>query len=238
MIEPIREASASRMPPHPWLYQGIDEVLPLMARAFGADSMGDWRLETRANRLPAAASYLRRPGDTECRAFKLDVLRVRGRRRSPRSPTALITFLALAPAAQASVNPPAGHVPFDAGFAVGVQAYKCDGAASILAGPRATVYSLHGKIDHYGGPTWEARDGSKVVGAKVSEEASPIGAIPHLLLRAASTTPGRLSKTSFVQRLATTGGVAPAASTCTTVTSGKVAEVPYTAVYTFWRALR
>ena len=39
--------------------------------------MGDWRLvPTRANRQPAAASYLRRPGDSIYRAFKLDVLRV------------------------------------------------------------------------------------------------------------------------------------------------------------------
>jgi hypothetical protein len=39
--------------------------------------MGDWRLvPTRANRQPAAASYLRAPGDTVYRAFKLDVLRV------------------------------------------------------------------------------------------------------------------------------------------------------------------
>ena len=29
-----------------------------------------------ANRLPAAASYLRRPGDTEFRLFKLDILRI------------------------------------------------------------------------------------------------------------------------------------------------------------------
>ena len=28
--------------------------------------------------MPAAASYLRRPGDSEFRAFKLDVLRVEG----------------------------------------------------------------------------------------------------------------------------------------------------------------
>ena len=34
---------------------------------------------TAANRMPAAASYLRRPGDSEFRAFKIDVLRV-GRR--------------------------------------------------------------------------------------------------------------------------------------------------------------
>jgi RNA polymerase sigma-70 factor (ECF subfamily) len=31
---------------------------------------------TRANRLPAAASYLRQPGDSLFRPFKLDVLRV------------------------------------------------------------------------------------------------------------------------------------------------------------------
>jgi RNA polymerase sigma-70 factor (ECF subfamily) len=40
--------------------------------------MGEWRLlPTRANRQPAAASYLRAPGEAEFRAFKLDVLRVR-----------------------------------------------------------------------------------------------------------------------------------------------------------------
>ena len=37
---------------------------------------GCWRLvPVRANRMPAAASYLRRPGDSQFRAFKLDVLR-------------------------------------------------------------------------------------------------------------------------------------------------------------------
>jgi RNA polymerase sigma-70 factor (ECF subfamily) len=38
--------------------------------------MGDWRLvPTRANRMPAAASYLRKRGETEWRAFKFDILR-------------------------------------------------------------------------------------------------------------------------------------------------------------------
>ncbi|MBE2317272.1 DUF3455 domain-containing protein [Solirubrobacter sp. CPCC 204708] len=155
-------------------------------------------------------------------------------------PTAALLTLALAApaAAQSDVNPPAGHVPFDAGFALGVQTYKCDGTAWAFTGPRATVYSLNGRIDHYAGPTWEARDGSTVVGAKVAEEPSPVGAIPHLLLKATPTAPGHLGKTSYIQRLATTGGVAPAASKCTAATAGKVAEVPYTAVYTFWRAAR
>ena len=52
-------------------------IAPLLRRAFGPPTMGDWRLvPTRANRQPAAASYLRRPGDAVYRAFKLDVLRV------------------------------------------------------------------------------------------------------------------------------------------------------------------
>jgi RNA polymerase sigma-70 factor (ECF subfamily) len=32
----------------------------------------------RANRMPTAASYFRRPGTTTFRAFKLDVLRIEG----------------------------------------------------------------------------------------------------------------------------------------------------------------
>jgi RNA polymerase sigma-70 factor (TIGR02960 family) len=65
------------MPPYPLLYDGLEQVAPLMERALGDDRDGDWRLvPTRANRMPAAASYLRRPGDSEFRAFKLDVLRV------------------------------------------------------------------------------------------------------------------------------------------------------------------
>jgi RNA polymerase sigma-70 factor (TIGR02960 family) len=67
------------MPPYPWLYDGLDAVRPLMQRAFGPDREGDWRLlPTSANRMPAAASYLRRPGDTAYRGFKLDVLRIEG----------------------------------------------------------------------------------------------------------------------------------------------------------------
>ena len=35
-------------------------------------------MPTLANRMPTAASYLRRRGDTEFRAFKFDVLRIDG----------------------------------------------------------------------------------------------------------------------------------------------------------------
>jgi RNA polymerase sigma-70 factor (ECF subfamily) len=73
----MREDIRITMPPHPWLYQGLDQVLPLLARAFDDDSIGEWRLiATGANRMPTAASYLRAPGDSEFRAFKFDVIRV------------------------------------------------------------------------------------------------------------------------------------------------------------------
>jgi len=65
------------MPPAPMCFDGRAEIAVLLERAFGPDREGDWRLlPTRLNRMPAAASYLRRPGDTAFRPFKLDVLRV------------------------------------------------------------------------------------------------------------------------------------------------------------------
>ncbi len=67
------------MPPAPMCFDGLDAIAPLLERAFGPERDGDWRLlPTRVNRMPTAASYLKRPGDTVYRAFKLDVLRVEG----------------------------------------------------------------------------------------------------------------------------------------------------------------
>jgi RNA polymerase sigma-70 factor (ECF subfamily) len=67
------------MPPQPYCFDGIDAIGPSLATAFGPERDGDWRLvPTMANRMPTAASYLRRFGDTEFRAFKFDVLRIEG----------------------------------------------------------------------------------------------------------------------------------------------------------------
>ncbi|MEZ0073687.1 RNA polymerase subunit sigma-70 [Planotetraspora sp. GP83] len=65
------------MPPYPMCFEGLAMIAPLLERALGEDREGDWRLlPTQANRMPTAASYLRRPGDSEFRAFKFDVLRI------------------------------------------------------------------------------------------------------------------------------------------------------------------
>jgi RNA polymerase sigma-70 factor (TIGR02960 family) len=75
----VREDLRITMPPHPFLYDGVEAIRPLMRD--GLTAAGEWRLvPTRANRLPTAASYLREWGGTEWRAFKLDVLRIEGGR--------------------------------------------------------------------------------------------------------------------------------------------------------------
>lgn len=69
------------MPPQPLCFDGVDQVKPLLERAFGPERVGDWRLlPTSLNRMPAAASYLRRPGEALFGPFKTDVLRVEGGR--------------------------------------------------------------------------------------------------------------------------------------------------------------
>ena len=63
------------MPPDRLSFDGLTACLPLFERGLGPNRDGEWRLvPTSANRLPAAASYLLRPGDSVWRAFKLDVL--------------------------------------------------------------------------------------------------------------------------------------------------------------------
>jgi RNA polymerase sigma-70 factor (TIGR02960 family) len=66
------------MPPDLLSFDGLEVIRPFLERAFAEDTRdGDWRLvPTWANRMPTAASYLRRPGDTTFRAFKFDVLRI------------------------------------------------------------------------------------------------------------------------------------------------------------------
>jgi RNA polymerase sigma-70 factor (TIGR02960 family) len=66
------------MPPDMMCFDGLDVIGPFLERAFADETRdGDWRLvPTWANRMPTAASYLRRPGDSTFRAFKFDVLRI------------------------------------------------------------------------------------------------------------------------------------------------------------------
>ncbi len=150
-----------------------------------------------------------------------------------------------APAVPGEIQVPAGNKVFLVGHAVGVQIYSCNASAGGFAwgfvAPRANLYNDHGKliITHFAGPTWQAKDGSTVVGRAEASVTVDATAIPWVRLAAASTAAGpdgdRLVHTTYIQRIATTGGLAPPAAECTAATAGTVAEVPYTADYYFWK---
>jgi hypothetical protein len=130
--------------------------------------------------------------------------------------------------------------------AVGVQMYGCQLTTSgsyawVLSGPDANLYGRGGRLAgaHYAsptGPTWESLDGSAVIGSRLAAATVDTNAIPWLLLQAISHSgDGRMSKVTYIQRLSTTGGKAPA-SGCDADHVGSVANVDYTATYAFYRA--
>ena len=163
---------------------------------------------------------------------------------------------ALLPAAAAHAGPPApevpidvavpdGHKPYLVGHASGVQIYPCQATATGYAWgpstPRATLVDDNAKpiAEHFGGPSWQAKDGSLVVGRRDSGVTVDPTAIPWLRLTIASATAGadgdRLMATTYIQRTATVGGLTPPAADCNAATAGSTVEVPYTADYTFWK---
>jgi hypothetical protein len=137
---------------------------------------------------------------------------------------------------------PAGNRLAFALAATGVQIYDCkagaDGALGwVFRAPEADLFA-HGHlvVSHYAGPTWEALDGSTVVGARVAGATVDATAIPWLLLQAASHTGhGLMSAVTYIQRLETVGGLAPSTG-CDDSTAGAASEVDYTATYAFYQA--
>ena len=68
------------MPPDPMVAVGRDDVIATcVSGGFGSPGFGQMRcVVTRANRQPAVAAYLRKPGDDTFRGLALDVLRFEG----------------------------------------------------------------------------------------------------------------------------------------------------------------
>jgi hypothetical protein len=131
----------------------------------------------------------------------------------------------------------AGNKLFFHVYAEGVQIYRWSGTAWVFVAPEADLSVNPGGEGlvgtHYAGPTWESLSGSKVVG--VVEERCPVSAddIPWLRLAAASNDGhGVFQDVTYIQRLNTSGGVAPATPG---VIIGELARVPYTADYYFYR---
>jgi hypothetical protein len=123
-------------------------------------------------------------------------------------------------------------------YALGVQIYRWNGASWSFVAPEANLYAsanYKGLVgEHYAGPTWESNSGSKVVGTVQKRCTPDPTAIPWLLLQAAPTDdPGIFHNVTFIQRVDTNGGLAPAAPGAFV---GEEKRVPYTAEYYFYRA--
>jgi len=146
------------------------------------------------------------------------------------------------PPAPQDIAVPEGQQLFLIGHAVGVQIHTCTPSGWSFVGPRANLYDDNGHLlaTHFGGPSWQARDGSLVRAAADRRVTPDPTAIPWLRLAVTFATAGpdgdRLERTEYIQRIATTGGLAPPAADCNESTVGTTEEVPYTADYTFWKA--
>ena len=125
--------------------------------------------------------------------------------------------------------------------AKGDQIYSCkvDGAQAgwTLKAPEAQLFDKDGKAfgKHFAGPSWEASDGSGVVGKAAANVASPDAeSIPWLLVKVVSHAgDGVLARVTSIQRINTKGGKAPA-SGCDAVHAGQEVRVPYSADYLFF----
>lgn len=158
--------------------------------------------------------------------------------RNPLKCCALIAAT-LAGAAHAQEVPRASAIE---AFGKGVQIYACKASGATYAwtlkAPDATLSDAKGKVigKHFAGPSWQADDGSTVVGELLNASPSPsAGAIPWLVLRASSHAGnGVMASVQYIVRAHTEGGAAPA-SGCDAGHAGTEVRVPYNAVYLFFR---
>jgi len=164
------------------------------------------------------------------------------------------------PPVPGNIQVPAGNKLFLSGHAIGTQNYIClpSGTAFMwtLFGPQATLFDDHDRqiITHFASlnpfegaprPTWQhSRDTSSAWAQAIatSTDAAYIapGAIPWLLLQWVGRQEGprggdTLSGTTYIQRLNTAGGVAPATGCAAAADVGKRALVSYEADYFFYR---
>jgi hypothetical protein len=160
-----------------------------------------------------------------------------------------------------NIQVPAGNTAFLEGHAVGTQNYIClssgTGFAWTFFGPQATLFDdddeqvithfLSPNPDEGGTPraTWQhSQDTSTVWALAIASYSTPgfnsRGDIPWLLLRVVGAQDGptsghTLTASTFIQRLNTSGGVAPSTGCTLPIDVGKRAFVPYKADYLFYK---
>jgi hypothetical protein len=161
-----------------------------------------------------------------------------------------------------NIQVPKGNVAFLEGHGVGTQNYIClpadsGGVAFKLFTPQATLFDdVNGQVTtHFFSPnpfenstirvTWQHSQDTSTIWAKLVDLSSNPGfvaedAVAWLLLEVVGAQDGptggaTLTATTFVQRLNTSGGLAPSTGCASPTDIGKQAFVPYTADYFFFR---
>jgi hypothetical protein len=168
------------------------------------------------------------------------------------------------PPVPTDIEVPEGHKLFFVGLAFGTQNYIClpsatspTGVAWTLVGPQANLFDQRDRqiTTHFLSPnpdeaglaraTWQHSDDTSAVWARavaISSDPAYVapGAIPWLRLEVVGDARGpnngrALTPTTWIQRLNTTGGIAPAAGCTETANIGVRVYVPYTADYFFYK---
>jgi Protein of unknown function (DUF3455) len=165
------------------------------------------------------------------------------------------------PPVPADLQVPAGNKAFLVGHGVGTQNYVClpsgDGFKFTLFTPQATLFSDDDKqlTTHYFSPnpseggtirvTWQHSRDTSTVWAQLNKASTDPnfvapGAVAWLLLQRVGSQDGpdggdTLTGTTFVQRLNTSGGLAPSTGCASAAEVGKQAFVPYKADYFFYQ---
>jgi len=155
----------------------------------------------------------------------------------------------------------APNVPFLLGHGVGTQNYVClpvaTGVGFVLITPQAALFDddFQQLTTHFFGPNpeengfiraaWQhSKDTSTVWGrvkdfsfdrAFVNENAIPWLLVEKKGTQAGPAGGGKLTVTTFIQRVNTVGGVAPATACSSPADIGRTAFVPYAADYVFYK---
>ena len=147
----------------------------------------------------------------------------------------------------AAVQVPAGNKVAMETVGVGEITYQCspkkdmaDQFEWVFVGPDARLNDRGGKqVGKYYGPpaTWESMDGSKLTATQVAVSPGAAGSIPTQLVKAnPAMGGGAMNGVTYIQRVATQGGVAPS-TPCAAGNAGAKQTVKYQADYIFYKAM-
>ncbi len=146
----------------------------------------------------------------------------------------------------AAVQVPTGNTVAMETTGVGEITYQCSAKKDmagqfewVFVGPDAALMDRSGKTvgKYYGPPaTWESMDGSKLTATQLAVAPAGTGNIPSQLVKAnPAMGSGMMNGVTYIQRVATKGGVAPD-EPCSDKIIGSKRVVKYSADYIFYKA--